>query len=350
MVKRGVVAVFAAALLLALASCDRAPQRIVLRGATMGTSWSVIYAEPPSPFDLPPQALQSLIEKELLAINQALSTYIPDSEISRINGRDTSGAAIKVSPLFAKVFEEAIAVGALTGGAYDVTVGPLIDLWGFGAPVKTPKPPTSVQIEATRARVGVDQISWDPEALVLIKPAGVGIDLSSIAKGYAVDQLSRIVGAQGIANSLVEIGGELRAAGERPEGGPWRLAVESPDPSQLRFIEALSLGDAAVATSGDYRNYFEFEGQRYSHLVDPRTGYPVAHDLVSVTVIDTQCMRADALATALLVLGLDAALRLAESQGIAAHFVSQDGDQLKVQYTESFEPYRQSTVAAQGAN
>lgn len=314
----------------------------------MGTTWSIIYAEPASPFDLNPQELQVLIEKELLVINQALSTYISDSEISSINADETSNAGVVVSPMFAKVFEEALAVSDLTDGAYDVTVGPLIDLWGFGVRAKAPSPPTRAQIDTARTNVGIHRISWDLEASVLSKPPGMGIDLSSIAKGYAVDQLSRLVNAQGITSSLVEIGGELRAAGERPEGGPWRLAVESPDPSQLRFIEALSVGDASVATSGDYRNFFEFEGKRYSHLVDPRTGYPVAHDLVSVTVIDTQCMRADALATALLVLGLEAAMSLAESRDIAAHFVSRDGDQLKVQYTQAFEPYRQSTAAAQG--
>ncbi|MFK8041487.1 FAD:protein FMN transferase, partial [Congregibacter sp.] len=186
-------------------------------------------------------------------------------------------------------------------------------------------------------------LSLDTPASTLSRPAGVAVDLSSIAKGYAVDQLHELLRLQGIANNLVEIGGELRASGERPEGGPWRLAVESPDPSKSRFIEALSVSNAAVATSGDYRNYFEYEGRRYSHLVDPRTGYPVAHELVSVTVIDRHCMVADAWATALLVLGLDEAIELAESEGLAAHFVSRGADGLEVHYTEPFDAYRQNT-------
>jgi len=211
------------AVLFALSACDKNPQRVVLRGATMGTTWSVIYAEPASSPTVSPRELQALIESELLAINQALSTYIPDSEISLINaamsGGDEKGeaggvvgvggertATVVVSPMFAKVLEEALAVGSLTGGAYDVTVGPLIELWGFGAQAKTPTPPTDAQIELARANVGAQRLSWDSQQSLLGIPAGVRIDLSSIAKGYAVDLISTLVQGQGIYNSLVEIG------------------------------------------------------------------------------------------------------------------------------------------------
>ncbi|EED33066.1 thiamine biosynthesis lipoprotein [gamma proteobacterium NOR5-3] len=332
-----------------LSSCDNGPRRVVLKGATMGTTWSVIYSlggeRPDSTTDtVSPDALQVQIERELAAINQSLSTYIPDSEISRVNAGDGTGPVV-LSQRFATVLDSALAVGELTDGAYDVTVGPLVELWGFGARAGTLTPPDASEIGAAMQLVGAERLAWDADTASLSRPEGLRIDLSSIAKGYAVDQLSELLAAQGIVNGLVEIGGELRASGSRPEGGPWRLAVESPDLGQARFIEALSVTDAAVATSGDYRNFFEYEGRRYSHLVDPRTGYPVAHELVSVTVIDPQCMTADALATALLVLGLDAALELAEAQGLAAHFVSRGKDALEVHYTPAFEAYRQNSSA-----
>ncbi|WOJ94229.1 FAD:protein FMN transferase [Congregibacter variabilis] len=316
----------------------------------MGTSWSVIYAadESGQVGDLgpvSPQDLQLLIERELEAINQSLSTYIPDSEISIVNALRTE-APVQLSQRFAEVLDAALLVGQLTEGAYDVTVGPLIELWGFGATLRAASPPEAVEISAAMDLVGSDRLSWDSNSAILSRPPGVRIDLSSIAKGYAVDQLTEVLTERGITNSLVEIGGELRASGQRPEGGPWRLAVESPDPAQARFIEALSISNAAVATSGDYRNYFEYQGRRYSHLVDPRSGYPVAHDLVSVTVIDPLCIKADALATALLVLGLEKAMQLAEEAGLAAHFVARGNEALEVHYTTAFDTYRQSAQAA----
>lgn len=288
--------------------------------------------------------LQDAIESELLAINQSLSTYIPDSEISKVNGI-ASGEPLVLSERFATVLDAALAIGKLTDGAYDVTVGPLVELWGFGASAREPVPPGAADIAQTMNLVGAKRLSWDVKSASLELPEGVSVDLSSIAKGYAVDRLSELLGARGITDSLVEIGGELRASGQRPEGGPWRLAVESPDPATSRFIDALSVTDAAVATSGDYRNFFEYQGKRYSHLVDPRTGYPVAHELVSVTVIDAQCMIADALATALLVLGLEAAQQLAEEEGLAAHFVSRVDEGLEVHYTPAFEVYRHKAQA-----
>jgi thiamine biosynthesis lipoprotein len=294
-----------------LLACGDAPERVTLRGATMGTTWSVIYGAP-APESA--RALQDEIEKELRAINAALSTYIPDSEISRLNDRPGT-VSVELSPRFAAVLDAALAVSAMTGGAYDVTVGPLVELWGFGVSSFAGQLPAEDAIDEARGRVGTARLDWDAANRRLQRPAGMRIDLSSIAKGYAVDRISDLLAERGLENTLVEIGGELRARGERPEGGPWRLAVESPDPAERRFVDALSVSDVAVATSGDYRNFFEVDGRRYSHLVDPRTGYPVAHDLVSVTVVDAQCMLADALATALIVLGLEEARVLAEREG-----------------------------------
>ena len=319
-----------------LAGCEQAPERIVLRGATMGTTWSVAYGGGEG---LEAETARELIEEELVVINDVLSTYLPDSEISRLN--TTAGDAdVQLSERFAEVLDSALAWSRATDGAYDVTVGPLVELWGFGAADFTGEVPSPDAIETARSSVGADRLVWDANTRRLQRPAGIRIDLSSIAKGYAVDRLSELLAGQGVTSSLVEIGGELRARGERPEGGAWRLAVESPDPSESRFIDALSVINASVATSGDYRNYFEVDGRRYSHLVDPRTGFPVTHELVSVTVVHDQCMVADALATALIVMGLEDALALAEERGMAAHFVTRDGDGLAVHYTEAFKPYR----------
>lgn len=322
-----------------ITGCGDAPERGRLSGATMGTTWSVIYA---NAGDVDAQRLRSIIEQELLEINAALSTYIPDSEISRLNALE-GDVNQQLSSRFAEVLSAGLRISALTDGAYDITVGPLVELWGFGAREFDGLVPAVETVASTAQRVGVQRLEWDEETRVLHRPSAMRIDLSSIAKGYAVDRLSVLLLEQGLDNTLVEIGGELRARGERPEGGPWRLAVESPDPAGQRFIEALVVSDAAVATSGDYRNFFEVDGQRYSHLVDPRTGYPVAHELVSVTVIHENCMEADGLATGLIVLGLESALALAEAQGLAAHFVSRGEEGLEVHYTSAFSPYRYQT-------
>lgn len=334
------VTLFAAAL---LAGCGDGPERERLAGATMGTTWSVVYGNG-SGADA--NHLRGLIEDELADINDALSTYLPDAEISRLNARD-GAVEQRLSPRFAEVLTAALEIGAMTGGAYDITVGPLVELWGFGAREFAGGVPDPDNIAQVARRVGAHRISWDAESRILRRPAGMRIDLSSIAKGYAVDRISALLVEQGLSNSLVEIGGELRARGSRPEGGPWRLAIESPDPEGQRFIEALVVSDAAVATSGDYRNFFEVDGRRYSHLVDPRTGYPVEHELVSVTVIHENCMEADALATALIVLGLEPALAMAESNNLAAHFVSRSSDGLEVHYTPAFNQYRRQVAGGE---
>ena len=324
------------ALLLGLAACDPAPRRATLGGATMGTTWSVVYADAAG---VSAADLRRRIERELEAINAVFSTYRPDSEISRLNRR-AGAAPVQLSARFAEVLDAALAIGELSDGAYDVTVGPLVELWGFGAGDFSGAPPEAAQIAAARRRVGSARLRWDRERRLLTRPRGMRVDLSSIAKGYAVDRLSALLRAEGLENTLTEIGGELRVSGERPEGGPWRLAVESPDPAAGRFVDALNLRDAAVATSGDYRNFFEVDGRRYSHLLDPRTGYPVAHELVSVTVVHRDCMTADALATALIVLGPEQARALADREGLAAQFVSRAADGLEVDYTASFAAYR----------
>lgn len=334
---------------LVVSGCDRSGQRRELAGTTMGTTWSVVYADPGT---VSPDALQTLIEAELEQLNDSLSTYLADSEISRLNARwrasaesaadeptPQPAAAVPVSEEFATVLDAALGVAKSSDGAYDVTVGPLIELWGFGASGSRSSPPSAAEIAEARSRVGWQRLGWDPSQRLLAKPSDVYLDFSSLAKGYAVDRVFERLREAGVERLLVEIGGELRAGGERPGGGPWRLAVESPQPAGQRFVETLALTAAAVATSGDYRNYFEADGQRFSHLVDPRTGYPVAHDLVSVTVVSDTCLYADAWATALIVLGREAAMRVAREQGLAVLLVAREGDQLALDYTPEFTSY-----------
>jgi thiamine biosynthesis lipoprotein len=322
--------------ILLLAACGDGQQeaRRELRGATMGTTWSVVYVDS---VGIAAEELREKIDAELAAINDALSTYQDDSEISRLNA--SPAGTYPVSAMFAEVLGTALRIGALTDSAYDVTVGPLVDLWGFGSTPRTGVPPTADAIAAAQTLVGAERLHLDAQRRLLTREAGTQIDLSSIAKGYAVDRVLGVVAGSGVRRALVEIGGELRAIGERPGGGAWRLAVEAPRPATSRVQAALAVSDAAVATSGDYRNFFEVDGRRFAHLVDPRTGYPVAHDLVSVTVIAPTCVIADAWATALIVLGREAALALAGEQGLAAYLVSVDDGDLAVDYTPAFSAY-----------
>ena len=304
-----------------LASCDRAPATHRLEGGTMGTTWHVTYTA-----DVQPESVTEYVEHELKTVNDSMSTYRAGSEINRVNAADT-GAPIAVSPPFADVLEAALAVGAQTAGAYDVTVGPLVDLWGFGAGSDAQwQVPSAEQVSDALSRVGQAALLWDAETASLTRTLPVSLDFSSLAKGYAVDRVAAALEAAGIMDYMVEIGGEIRVAGVSPRGDAWRIAVERPVAGSRGVAKALDLTDIALATSGDYRNFVELDGERYSHTIDPRSGYPVAHDMVSVTVLHERCMMADAWATALGVVGPDAAMRLATEHDLAVYLMRRDGD------------------------
>jgi thiamine biosynthesis lipoprotein len=323
---------FVAGLLL-LAGCGaRAPESERLQGATMGTTWSLVLVGTGQR-----DGLQDELEATLEAVNASMSTYRQDAEISAIN-RLPPGEPIAVSAAFATVLEAALAVGEGSDGAYDVTVGPLVDLWGFGAASEDEwSLPAPGEIAAVRGAVGQSLLDWKPGQRTLSKRAPVALDFSSIAKGYAVDRLAEVLEKRGYGNYLVEIGGEMRAAGESPRGDAWRVAIERPVPGQRAAALGLELVDSAIATSGDYRNFVEYQGKRYSHTIDPRTGYPVTHDLVSVTVLHESCMMADAWATALSVAGPDEALRLAEANGLAVYLLRRQGDGLIAASSSAFD-------------
>ncbi|MEM1111083.1 MAG: FAD:protein FMN transferase [Pseudomonadota bacterium] len=298
----------------------------------MGTRWHVTYIADSD--GLVRGEAQAGIEALLEEVNDSMSTYREDSEISRFN----SGALTlpwQPSKDFWQVLKAALMVGELSGGAYDVTVGPLVRRWGFGPDAPAPGLPQPAELEQLMATVGQRFLLVDEQARTLSSERPMELDFSSLAKGYAVDRVAEFLAARGVEDYMVEVGGEIRAAGQSPRGDLWRIAIETPD-GRAGVAAALELEDAAVATSGDYRNFFERDGKRYSHTLDPRTGAPVEHGLVSVTVLHEQAMLADAWATALSVLGPDAGMAVAKEQGLAVYFISRQGERLEPAYTEGF--------------
>jgi thiamine biosynthesis lipoprotein len=297
-----------------------------LHGSTMGTTWSAKVVTPGSARssgapDPDPRQLQAAIEERLALVNSLMSTYDPESELSRFN-RFASARPFDLSANTIEVFELAQEISALTDGAFDVTVGPLIAAWGFGAAAEERHSPSASELAALRSRVGYQLLQLDPAAGQISKAhPEVVCDLSAIAKGYAVDQVADAISDLGYRDFLIEVGGELVGRGRRSDGDAWRVAIERPDALTRSVYAVVALEDAAMATSGDYRNFHESDGVRLSHLVDPRIGRPITHRLASVSVVDESAARADALATALSVLGPDEGYALAEREGIAAYFI-----------------------------
>lgn len=287
----------------------------------MGTTWSVKLSVPDGWSN---SDVRRGVMAELDGVIDQMSTWKADSSISRFN-RAEPGTWQSLEPEFYTVVEAALACAALSGGAYDPTVGAAVDLWGFGPAPRHEAIPEPDAIRAARERIGWSRLVLDAEHRRLLQPGGVRLDLSSIAKGFGVDQVARYLRRAGFANFLVEVGGELRGEGVKPDGTPWFVELEHPplgDGNSASGAEALiALHGLSVATSGDYRRTTVRDGRIYSHTIDPRTAAPVDHALASVTVVAESCMTADALATALMVLGPGPGQALAERDSIAARFV-----------------------------
>ncbi|MEX2124355.1 MAG: FAD:protein FMN transferase [Woeseia sp.] len=306
-----------AAFLLASCGGDRAPS-YELTGSTMGTQFSIQVAEPMS--GTKRTELQQEIEAVLDTVEHAMSTYLVQSDISKFNASSSTGW-VAVSESTCRAVEAAEGVSRLSDGAFDVTVGPLVNLWGFGPDPVRLQPPPDTAVRAALERVGYRRLHADCKQPALKKDsADVYVDLSAYAKGYGVDRVAELLDANGIRQYLVEVGGELRLRGLDSDGELWSVAIETPADTGRGIGRIVRLKDKAMATSGDYRNFFEYEGRRYSHLIDPRTGWPTMHDLAAVTVICDTAALADALATALLVLGPDDGFDLAVREQIAAYF------------------------------
>ena len=330
-------------LLLGLVACSAGPDTERLQGRVFGTGWSLIYQVDEG---VPArEVIEDGILEAFETVNQSMNTYDRESAISRFNALPAD-QPMEMDWDFTYVFNEARHLSELTGGAYDVTVSPLVELWGFG-PSGPADRPSADRIAMVLEAVGLDQLLWQPETRTLVKrDPRVALELSSIAKGYGVDLAADTLDELGVRNYMLEVGGELQLRGLSPRGDSWRIAVERPELGQGGIQAAVQVTDAGVATSGDYRNFYEHEGQRYSHLIDPRTGYPITHDLVSVTVIHPSTALADAWATALCVLGSDAALALAEQQKLAVYLVRREGDALTASWSSYFGPYLASGDAS----
>ena len=286
--------------------CGQRPE-LQLAGRTMGTTWHVTVAGRGSE-----AGLQEKIDRRLEEVNQSLSTFRKDSELSRFNRLARAGEEFPISADFQQVMKVAARVFALSGGAWDGTVMPLVDLWGFGPAGPVDEPPAAEKIAQALASVGFAKIGIRDTGALVKREASVTLDLSSIAKGYGVDQVAELVRRQGFTDFVVEIGGEVRAGGTRRDGRPWRVGINRPraDASPDEVYRVTNLRDEALATSGDYRNSFVRDGVRYSHVLDPRTGRPVTNRVVSVSIRAPDCTLADGLATAVMVMGADAGLAL----------------------------------------
>jgi thiamine biosynthesis lipoprotein len=296
-------------LLFFMAACSGS-REIRLTGQTMGTTYHITviggYFTAAGP-------LQKEIDSRLAEINASMSTYQADSEISRFNRLHSVDTPFPVSDDFQVVMKISSELFQMTNGAWDGTLDPLIDLWGFG---RTRRPvdrvPSAQDIQARIPLVGFQQIVMDGEGRLSKTRSSVSLDLASVAKGYGVDAIAALIRNRGFSDYLVEIGGEVYAAGVRIDGQPWRIGINKPDSGAPfdRVYRVVHLQDRAFATSGDYRNYFEIDGRRYAHIIDPRTGYPVSNGVISVSVTAETCALADGLATALVVMGTSAGLEL----------------------------------------
>ncbi|MEM7351261.1 MAG: FAD:protein FMN transferase [Acidobacteriota bacterium] len=309
-------------------------QTTVFRGSTMGTYY-VTQVVTSGLAEDQQSRLQAIIEGELEAVDGKMSTWKPDSEVSQFNRhRETTPFAVS-----AETFEVAAAAGDiwhLSGGALDATMGPLIDAWGFGSEGEVTDL-GEAQIGELLEQIGFDQLTLDAESQSLSKALpDLSVNLSSIAKGYAVDRVHDALLAEGLDDVWVEVGGEVRASGRNAEGRVWRLGIERPVETPGGLQRIVPLDGAAVATSGDYRNYRERDGERFSHIIDPRNGWPIRHRLASVSVVHAQCMVADAWATALLVLGPDEGWELAERENLAVLMLVREGEDFAERMTPAF--------------
>lgn len=326
----------ASVLLLACSSqADREAAQI--SGEIMGTRYAVtVVQSPDSQLDIP--ALSRGIQEQLAHIDALMSTYKPDSEVSRLSALPAS-QSMRLHPDTYKVLTLAQGVFQHSGGAFDPTVGPLVDLWGFGSVGEhLVSPPNDEEIRDAKALTGFQYLVFEENERV-DKKHSVRVDLSAIAKGYAVDSVAEFLRAQGVDNYLVEVGGEIATFGRNARLSKWVLGIEQPDFTGRRAYTTVQLSGEAMATSGDYRNYFEFEGKRYAHTIDPRSGAPAMHRLASVSVIHEACALADAWSTALMVLGEKQGLALAEKLGLKAYFIYRQDNRLETVYTTHFEPY-----------
>ena len=324
--------IYLSLILLLCSSCGHKSDFFKFDGRAQGTFYSVQY------FDPQHRSLQRQIDSILLDFDRAVSLWVDSSNLNRLNCGDDSS----LFPITADILEKSLYVNHLTGGAFDCRVGTLVNAWGFGA--KNGTSPDSSTIDSLllicRSDVGMrmgdngSKIFWRDDART-------EIDFNAIAQGYSVDLLAYYLDSLGITDYLIDVGGEVIARGFKKGGHPWVVGIEKPADnrfSEPEVMQAVELRNAALVTSGNYRKYYEKDGVRYSHTIDPKTGYPVNHSLLSVTVVDSTAWRADALATAFMVMGLDSSLSFINSHPeiSSVYFIYDDGGRYKTYATDSF--------------
>jgi len=321
--------------LLACTSCK--PKKYFFNeGVAFGTTYHITYNGT--------EDLQKAMEAEMDKFNSSLSTYTPTSTISRFNQSGTEPFDLSKDPWMLQMVQASLHFSELSNGAFDITVAPLVDLWGFGPKAKSD--PTQAKIDSIKQFVGYKLLKLEKDKLTKSDPR-IQLDCGAIAGGYASDIIAGFLHKKGVDDYMVEIGGEVVLHGKNPKGGNWRIGINKPvddSTSTNNDIERLLvLTDKALSTSGNYRSFYVKDGKKYAHTIDPHTGYPVQHSLLSATILANDCFTADGLATACMVMGVDAGLKLIESlhdQGVEAFFIyNEGGPDNKIKYTKGFEAY-----------
>ncbi|WP_416384854.1 FAD:protein FMN transferase [Shewanella sp. TC10] len=337
MIKISIKSIAVSLVLLLLTACGTEDKIVSLAGNTMGTTYHIKVVRNDR---LPTtQLLQAEIDIALELVNDQMSTYRPKSELSKFNQLGINHS-ITVSEDTIKVFKEGLRLYEVTDGALDITLGPLINLWGFGPDKRPTDIPSKETIDRVKAKANINGFTINGLKLTKNNP-DLYVDLSSLAKGFGVDKIAQLLNKYQVEGYLVEIGGEISVKGVKDDGNPWRIAVEKPSTQGAAIQQVVEPGNMALATSGDYRIYYEEDGERFSHIIDPRTGYPIKHKLASVTVLHPSSMTADAYATAMMVLGTEASLALAHEQNLPVMLIEKDGDDYDVFYSEAYAPYIQ---------
>lgn len=320
-----------------LISCSRAPQELVLSGPTMGTTYTVKVVGTPATLDA--ESVRRELDSVLASVDLEMSTYRDDSVISRFNASEST-EWFDVTAGLARVVAVSREVSEASGGAFDITIGPLVDAWGFGPDGEPTTLPTEAGLAALRERVGFRllDVRMSPPALRKQHPR-LRIDVNGVAPGYAVDRLAERFDALEAKNYMIDIGGEVLARGRNARGEMWRIAVERPIDAEPTPFRILELDHLSVTTSGEYRHYFERDGRRYSHTLDPRSAHPI-ESYGSVCVVGTSSLEIDAWATALNVLGPEEGLAIAERRGLAAMYILVNGDKLEARMSSGFTALR----------
>jgi len=311
--------------------------QVKLSGRTMGVAYHITYVGTAEGSEELAKSRQLAIDLLLQKVNKQMSTYDKSSELSLFN-QSRSLAPFKVSPATAKVVSESIRLAQLTEGKLDVTIGPLVNLWGFGPSMRPEKLPDAQALKKALALVNIDKLSVQGNSLIKSIPE-LYVDLSTTAKGFGVDVVADYLDEEEVNNYLIEIGGEVRVKGRASDTRDWVIAIEKPVSKHRAIQQLISPKNNGLATAGDYRQYFEDHGKRFSHIIDPHSGMPIDHKLASVTVIHPSCMTADGLSTAIMIMGHKEGLAFAKKQGLAAYLVIKTENGFDTVYTKPFERY-----------